>query len=41
MVGDAVAEEQQLHSQSRIVGMNTLYNAARSGTNSHEYCAGP
>jgi len=39
MVGDAVAEERQLHSQSRIVAMNTTYNAARSGTNSHEYVA--
>ena len=39
MVGDAVAEERQLHSYSRIVAMNTSYNAARSGTNSHEYVA--
>ena len=40
MVGDAVAEERQLHSQPRIVGMNMSYTAARSGTNSHEYVAG-
>ena len=39
MVGDAVAEERQLHSYSRIVAMNTSYNAARSGINSHEYVA--
>ena len=39
MVGNAVAEERQLHNQSRIVAMNTSYNAARSGTNSHEYVA--
>ena len=36
MVGDEVTEERQLHSQSRHVGMNTSYTAARSGTTIHE-----
>ena len=37
MVGDAVAEERQLHTS--IVAMNTAYNVGRHETNSHKYVA--